>query len=79
MNSHPTAALAAARLQNLPLPLGAPRSAWPTLLDRAAEQLAAVAREIDVWKVDPDCADRSELLARELRTIAAAMRAEVRA
>lgn len=67
MNSHPTAALAAARLQNLPLPLNVPRPAWPGLIDHAAEALSG--RSIH----------DSETLARELAAIAAAMRAEVRA
>lgn len=52
MHHQPTAALAAARLQNYPLPLNSPRTAWPTL----------------------SRTEGAELLARELRSIAAALR-----
>lgn len=63
MHHQPTAALAAARLQNYPLPLNSPRTAWPTLIERAADLLLALSRT-----------EGAELLARELRSIAAALR-----
>lgn len=67
MKSTNTAAHAASFPQNLLLPIEAPRESWPGLLDHAAAALSG------------ECIFDSETLALELRAIAAALRAEVRA
>lgn len=53
--------------ENLSLPIEAPRSAWPGLLDHAADALQG------------RCTFDSEILALELRAIAEALRVEVAA
>lgn len=59
-----TKAAHAATLENLSLPIEAPRAAWPMLIEHAAAALAG--REVG----DP------ETLARELRAIAKALHAD---